>query len=244
MAQFCIRLPILHSSLLVIVNVVFNCFYSVGREMTGDPYSKIAKSYDTWVEPFSKAIRQMGLKMYPPKEGMRVLDVGCGTGTNLYLYYRAGCEVHGIDLSPGMLEEARGKLGDRVRLRLGDASQMPYSDGFFDLVIAMLTLHEMPSSIRPAAMSDMVRVLKQDGRMLLIDFHPGPIRFPEGWLHKALILFFEIAGGREHFRNYRSFVASQGLLNLIDAHDLFVEKRKIISGGNLGLFLLRSSKPN
>ncbi|MBC8440144.1 MAG: class I SAM-dependent methyltransferase [Deltaproteobacteria bacterium] len=88
-------------------------------------------------------------KMYIPKEGMRVFEVGCGTGTNLKLYQQAGCEVYGIDLSPSMVKAASKKLGEQADIKLGDASQMPYSDGYFDLVIAMLTLHEMPNSIRP-----------------------------------------------------------------------------------------------
>jgi ubiquinone/menaquinone biosynthesis C-methylase UbiE len=103
----------------------------------------------------------------------------------------------------------------------------------------MLTLHEMPISIRPAVMSEMIRVLKQDGRILLIDFHPGPIRFPKGWFYKAVILCFEIAAGREHFRNYRDFLASKGLSRLISSHGLSVEKKKIVSGGNIGLFLVK-----
>ncbi len=47
------------------------------------------------------------MKVYPPKEGMLVLDVGCGTGTNLSLYHEAGCSVFGIDSSPAMLAEAK-----------------------------------------------------------------------------------------------------------------------------------------
>jgi ubiquinone/menaquinone biosynthesis C-methylase UbiE len=59
--------------------------------MKADPYKKSAAKYDTFVEPFNKALRQIGLKLYPPKKGMRVLDVGCGTGTTLQLYQKAGC---------------------------------------------------------------------------------------------------------------------------------------------------------
>ena len=79
--------------------------------MAKDPYKKAAKTYDRYVEPFIAFIRQMGIKMYPPQEGMHVLDVGCGTGTNLMLYHEAGCKVFGIDLSPAMVEVAQKKLG-------------------------------------------------------------------------------------------------------------------------------------
>ena len=208
--------------------------------MGKDPYKKIAKTYDRYVEPSIAVIRQIGMKMYPPREGIHVLDVGCGTGTNLMLYHEAGCNVFGIDLSPTMVEVAQKKIGDRAEIRLGDASKMPYSDDSFDLVTGFLTLHEMPSQIRPAVISEMVRVMKHGGRILLIDYHLGPIRFPKGWMYKAIILFFEIMAGREHFRNYRDFLSRNCLAGLISTKNLRVSNEKIVSGGNVALFLLTS----
>jgi ubiquinone/menaquinone biosynthesis C-methylase UbiE len=210
------------------------------RKMVKDPYKKIAKTYDRYVEPSIAVLRQIGMKMYTPKEGMHVLDVGCGTGTNLMLYHEAGCNVSGIDLSPTMVEVAQKKLGDRAEIRLGDASKTPYSDDSFDLVTGLFTLHEMPSQIRPAVISEMVRVVKHGGRILLIDYHLGSIRFPKGWMYKAIILFFEIMAGREHFRNYRDFLSRNCLPNLISTKKLRVLNEKIVGGGNVALFLLTS----
>ncbi len=206
--------------------------------MNDDPYKKSAKKYDIFVEPFITALRQIGMEVYPPKEGMLILDVGCGTGTNLSFYHKAGCSVFGIDSSPAMLEEAKNKIGGQGELLLGSASEMHYPDECFDLVTGMLTLHEMPQKIRSQVMNEMVRVLKKKGRILLIDYHPGSIRFPKGWMYKAVIYFFEIAAGREHFKNFRSFLAGNGIPGLIDSYKPAIEKTKIVSGGNLGVYLL------
>ena len=81
-----------------------------------DPYKKISKVYDKFIEPPTVVLRKIMLKMFPPKEGMRVLEIGCGTGTNLKLYQKAGCEVYGIDLSPSMLKVASNKLGEQARM--------------------------------------------------------------------------------------------------------------------------------
>jgi demethylmenaquinone methyltransferase/2-methoxy-6-polyprenyl-1,4-benzoquinol methylase len=205
-----------------------------------DPYRRIARFYDAVVEPPNAALREIALGMVPPADGMSVLEVGCGTGTNLDRYQRAGCRVFGVDLSPSMLAIARAKLGDRAELWLGDAADMPYQDGSFDLVTALLTLHEMPSDVRAAVMAEMVRVVAPEGRLLLIDYHSGPVRFPRGWLFKAVIVALEIGAGREHFRCYRDFMARKGLPGLVDAHGLTVEEEKSLSAGNMRALVVRA----
>lgn len=206
--------------------------------MSKDPYKKYARMYDKYVEPSISVLREIGLSIYPPKKGMRVLDIGCGTGTNLRLYHEAGCDVFGIDLSPAMVQMAQMKLGERAEIRLGDASRLPYSDNSFDLVTGFFTFHEMPNQIRSTVLGEMVRVMKPIGRTLLIDYHPGPIKFPKGWMYKTVILFFEILAGRKHFRAYRDFLSKKGLDPLISSQRLIVETKKILSGGTVALFLL------
>ena len=206
--------------------------------MSADPYANSARSYDSVVEPFARKLRAIGVKMLPPHEGMSVLDVGCGTGTHLSIYQKAGCEVSGIDSSPAMLDVARAKLGERAQLRLADASRMPFPDETFDLVLATHLLHEMPSPVRSQVMKEAKRVMRKSGCFLIIDFHPGPIRFPKGWLYRIVILLMEIAAGREHFRNYREFMASGGLAPLIFESGLLVDRERINGGGTAGLHLL------
>ena len=63
-----------------------------------DPYRRIARFYDAVVEPFNAALRRYVLKVARPREGLKVVEIGCGTGTNLELFADAGCEVAGVDL--------------------------------------------------------------------------------------------------------------------------------------------------
>ncbi|UCE41523.1 MAG: methyltransferase domain-containing protein [Candidatus Aminicenantes bacterium] len=206
--------------------------------MKVDPYKNIAKFYDRLFEPLNRGLRALGMKMLPPEEGMQILDVGCGTGIHLQLYQRAGCIISGIDLSPSMLLVARNRLGDSANLCLGDASKMPYQDKRFDLIIMSTVLHEMPPGVRDAVIDESKRTCKQDGRILLIDFHPGPIQPLKGWINKTIILMAEIAAGRKHFKNYRDFINRQGLASLISTHRLLVVQEKIVAGGNVVLYLL------
>ena len=203
-----------------------------------DPYRKIAGIYDRLFENMNKGLRLAGVRMFRPSKGMDILDVGCGTGSHLQLYQRYGCNLYGIDRSPAMLEVAQARLGDSIQLDLSDATKMPYEDHKFDLIISMLSLHEMAHQTRSGVLIEMKRVLKDDGHILLIDFHSGPYQPLQGWISKLIIFFSELAAGQEHFKNYRQFIATKGLSTLATQHDLKVEKQNILAGGTFTIFLV------
>lgn len=204
-----------------------------------DPYRLTAKWYDKVFEPINKGLRLIGLRMFLPKKGMSILDVGCGTGSFLEFYQRYTHQLYGIDTSPAMMDIARQRLGREVDLHLGSAAEMPYPDNYFDLIVSMLVLHEMDHPIRLAVLEEMKRILKPDGKILLIDFDPGPLEFFEGWRTKAIILLSEIVAGRQHFKNYRHFMSINGLNHLTKASGLIEVKQKIVGGGPLKLVLLQ-----
>jgi len=206
--------------------------------LSGDPYAKSARWYDSLVEPFARKLRMIGVDMFPPHESMSVLDVGCGTGTHLGIYQKFGCKVFGIDSSPAMLDVAHAKLDEYAELSLGDASQMIFLDESFDLILAMFVLHEMPAPIRSLVINEAKRVMRKTGRFLIIDYHSGPIRFPNGWFYRIVSIFFEVLAGREHFINYRNFMANRGMPPLIVENELLIDKQRIISGGTAGIYLL------
>lgn len=209
--------------------------------MNKDPYKRVASFYDRLFEPMNRGLRILGLRMFIPQQAGVVLDVGCGTGIHLEIYQRYGCNLYGVDTSPSMLELARTRLGERAELRLADATQLPYEAGFFDLVLCMLVLHEMDEQVRNTVIGELTRVIKPDGRILLIDFHAGKPRPLKGWFSKLVILLSEVAAGRRHFRNYRHFMFIGGLPALIDKSHLAIEKERIVGYDTLALYLLRAS---
>jgi SAM-dependent methyltransferase len=107
--------------------------------------------------------------------GERVLEVGCGSGVVLRDVARriapSGTAV-GLDLSPALLEVARGLaeeegLSELVELREGDARALPFEDGEFDAVLAITTLSHVPEAER--AISELVRVIRPGGRVGVFD---------------------------------------------------------------------------
>lgn len=208
-----------------------------------DAYRHTARWYDRIFGGMNAGLRGIALKMFPPHDGMEVLDVGCGTGIQLAAYQQAGCRVTGVDASPAMLEVARRRLGKSASLTVGDAARMPYPDRVFDLVLAATVLHEMSPVVRTAALTEMKRVLRPGARILLVDFEAGPARPVRGWITRGIIAASEVAAGRRHHRNYRDFMAQGGLPPLLDAQRLAVDQHRIVSGGAIGLYLLHSQDP-
>jgi len=206
-----------------------------------DPYRNIAGIYDRIFEPLNKGLRSLGVRMLPPADGMKVLDVGCGTGVHLRLYQESGCDVYGVDTSPSMLDIGRKRLGEGVDLRFADATKIPYEDDIFDLVLCMLVLHEMDQPTRMSVLAEMKRVVKSDGFILLIDFHAGPVQPLKGWFNRSIIFLTEVFAGRRHFRNYRHFMSIHGLPYLIEESQLKETQRRIVGGGAMSLYLVQAA---
>jgi ubiquinone/menaquinone biosynthesis C-methylase UbiE len=109
-----------------------------------------------------------------PRSGRRVLDVGCGTGTlALSLKVRApGAEVIGLDADPEILERARAKAqeaGLDVRFDRALATELPYEDESFDLVVSTLFFHHLTGADKRRTAKEITRVLKPGGELLVGD---------------------------------------------------------------------------
>lgn len=103
---------------------------------------------------------------YDLQPGMRILELGCGNAAMWKKHIGElpeGCELLLTDFSAGMLEEAKGQLGERANVRYAqvDAMEIPYGDADFDAVIANMMLYHVPDIDR--ALAGIRRVLKPDG---------------------------------------------------------------------------------
>lgn len=74
------------------------------------------------------------------RRSRNLLEIGCGAGHFLDMFYEGGFDVTGIDKSEAMLEKARDRMGCRVTLRTGDAAHLPFDDGDFDYVAIVTAL--------------------------------------------------------------------------------------------------------
>ena len=113
--------------------------------------------------------------------GLRVLEIGCGLGTDGVRFAKAGADYTGIDLTDAAIELARKRFelsGLRGELRVSDAENLDFADESFDLVYSHGVLHHTPDIAR--AVSEIHRVLKPGGRAIVMLYHRDSYNYRVG----------------------------------------------------------------
>ncbi|MDT7542772.1 MAG: hypothetical protein QOE33_2676 [Acidobacteriota bacterium] len=104
--------------------------------------------------------------------GLRVLEIGCGLGTDGAQFARAGADYTGVDLTEAAVSLARRnfELQDLAgEFRTADAENLDFADETFDLVYSHGVLHHTPDTAR--AIQEVHRVLKPAGRAVVMLYH-------------------------------------------------------------------------
>ena len=190
-------------------------------------------SYENWIDPILRNIRQIIPGFSGMKAGDKVLDVCCGTGAQVIEYSKQGILATGIDKEQSMLGVA---LRNKEKLNLintsfylADATSLPFGDGIFDYVSISFGLHDKERNIRNKVVTEMKRVVKQEGSLVIADFQvPLPRNM---WAMFARTIEF-IAGG-SHYRGFKDFTQNGGLKNIMKDHMLFDQKTGYFKGGIL-----------
>jgi SAM-dependent methyltransferase len=136
-----------------------------------EKYSAGHQQRAPWDETVSFVFRNM------PKQKARneitILEVGCGTASNLWFFSLEGFDVAGIDASSSAITKAQARFKkDNLKgdLRVGDFTQLPFQDHSFDLVIDRAALTHSGTSTIKSAVREIHRVLKKDGKFFFTPF--------------------------------------------------------------------------
>jgi len=159
-------------------------------------YDKISRAYDYFTGAFERKHAERALECLSINEGEAVLEIGFGSGHCLKRIVQSVGEtgkVCGIDISAGMLEVTRRRLGkaqliDRVGLCRGDAAKLPYSDNAFDAIFGSFTLELFDTPEISKVLEEVKRVLRPTGRLGIASMSresgkSAPLRLYE-WAHK------------------------------------------------------------
>ena len=188
-------------------------------------------NYETLVDPLLQDLRKFIPEFSGMKAGDKVIDICCGTGAQVLEYGRHGIIAIGIDNSHDMLKIAtRNRVKHKavnISFQVADATNLHFPDGYFDYASVSLGLHDKEKPIRYQIISEMKRIVKKDGALILIDFQ---VPLPRNvWSVFARMIEF-LAGG-SHYRGFKDYLANGGLEDILKNHSLREEYRTYLKSG-------------
>ena len=142
--------------------------------------------FDSWAKDYDKDIRENNgdLKIYANYDSILrkvyelavdsninnpcILEIGVGTGNLAGLFLNEGYNIIAIDQSREMLNVAKEKY-PKLKIRLGDFFKIPYSDKSFDSIVSTYAFHHLKNNEKSIAIKEMVRVIKDNGKIVIGD---------------------------------------------------------------------------
>ncbi len=165
----------------------------------------------------------------------KILEIGSGTASNLLAIDQAfpgKFELLGVDSSRAMIDYAKKKkFASRVAFFNADASSLPLESQTVDLALLVFTLHELEKEKRIEALKEVLRVLKKQGLLLLVDFS-----FPQSKIGKILFFLLQLIENDEAL----SF-ARKSLPQLIENFPFKLKKERFLLSGLVRMVLYQKS---
>jgi ubiquinone/menaquinone biosynthesis C-methylase UbiE len=197
-------------------------------------------NYGNLIDPLFRDVRRSIPGFIGMRAGEKVLDVCCGTGAQVLEYSRHGLQATGIDLDPKMILTANKKTAASgaapISFQLADAAALPFPDGAFDFASISLALHDKDPDLRSRIVKEMMRVVKKDGFLVLIDYNvPLPRHI---WAASARTI--ERLVGGAHYAGFKQYLASGGITPLLAQHGLPEERRVYFKSGLLAVVKARN----
>ena len=134
-------------------------------------YDRLAKVYDFFFGAILQPGRERAVRSIASRPGLRVLELGIGTGLTAPLYSR-DWTVAGVDLSSAMLIQARKRINElgldrSVHLLQADGAQLPFDDESFDVVLVPYVMSVVPDPISVGR--ELRRVCRPSGQIILLN---------------------------------------------------------------------------
>ena len=134
-------------------------------------YDRLARVYDFFFGAILQPGRVRAVRAIRSKPGLRVLELGIGTGLTAPLYSRDWTVV-GVDLSPGMLMQTQKRIAElglnkMVTLLEADGAHLPFDDDCFDVVLVPYVMSVVPDPLSVGR--ELRRVCRTDGQIILVN---------------------------------------------------------------------------
>ena len=204
-------------------------------------FDKFYDDYDDWyTTKIGKFVDDLEtevlFKLLKPKMGMKILDLGCGTGNISFKLANLGCDVIGIDISEKMLAQAKSKTvkgSGSVKFLKMNGKNMEFEDNSFDAVISMTAFEFIYNP--KIVYNEMKRVVKPSGNIII-----GTIQKDGSW---EKLYSSDICKGTAYEK--AEFKSKDDLINLDKENVIEVEECLYIAPGlEESIYTLENEKLN
>lgn len=177
-------------------------------------------NYSNTIDPLLKNLRIKILEESLIQKESLVLDVCCGTGDQSFYYAQKSDYVFGVDLDFHMIDLAKKRKQqtkhNNPNFIISDASNLPFQDDYFDLVSICLALHEKNQELINKIISEMKRVVKKGGTIMIIDYN---VPLPRNLL-ALFIRTIEFMAGKDHFNCFSKYIQLGGIDKVLKQNNL------------------------
>lgn len=198
-------------------------------------------NYETLIDPLLSDIRKHVPEFSSMKAGDLVLDVCCGTGAQVLEYGKRGIIGTGIDISQRMLTVAQQNKKKQkmtnINFQIADARNLPFPDNCFDYASISLAIHDKQKPDRYQIISEMKRVVKQAGALVLIDFQ---VPLPNN-VWALLVRTIEFFAGQSHYNAFKDYLRNNALQDIIRSLGLKEERRISLKAGLIVIIKVSNS---
>lgn len=180
------------------------------------------------IEPIMRGLRTRTPQFAGMKPEDRVLDVCCGAGAQTLRYTKIGINAYGVDLDPRKIEFAEKKRRkqrfNNASFQIASAMDLPFEDSYFNCASICLALHEKNPSVRDTIITEMKRVVKENGTLVFIDYRTPMPRTLSAYFSK----FLEFAAGKNHYAYFKDYTDRGGLEPLPQKNHLQLENSEYL----------------
>ena len=196
--------------------------------------------YSTVIDPILAPLRKRVSAEIKPNG--KILDIACGTGTQLFEIAKTASFVTGIDLSESMInfatETSRKQNILNAAFFVCDASELSiFKEKRFDAALMTLALHQFPPHLYFPILNEMKRVAN---KIIIVDY-AVPLPKNVAGIGSRVAEFF---AGMEHNRNFKHYCKLGGLNKILPANNLTIRKSRFLAEGAFQLVVCDTSEVN